>query len=129
MASMSASGRRTDRDIRESMIRLPEEKPLYRIIVQDLCWILFHDTEGVLRSACWRKYSKLPLRRIRNRTPRRFRISYMYGGILTVIPEWIRNDCRPAKAEVAKVIGTGVHQAFAWFPDIEFEYRIANTQI
>jgi len=181
MENMSASRRRTDRDIRESLIRLLEEKPLHRITVQDLCHeaeinratfyryyediyalydavtqsffrqlfvdvserysserngavrlhrsveealdliesrknlcrILFNDTDSVFAFRLLQEIQKIAAQENPETDPlRRMRISYMCGGILTVILEWIRNDCSPAKAEVARVIETGVHQAF-----------------
>lgn len=178
---MSASKRRTDRDIRESLIRLLEEKPLHRITVQDLCHeaeinrttfyryyediyalydavtqgffrqlfvdiskkysseksdavrlrrsveealdliekrknlcrILFNDTDRVFAFRLLQEIQKIAAQEHpETDSLRRMRISYMCGGILTVILEWIRNDCTPDKKDVASVIEVGVHQAF-----------------
>ena len=181
MEKMSAVRKRTDREIRESFLRLLEEKPLKKITVQDicteaeinratfyryyrdvyalydaitqrffkelftdivsrqlnictgnlrlkqgvrdaldlieqqkiLCYTLIHDADSV--------FAFQLLNNIREAIATEnsiageadnLRISYMCGGIFSVILEWIRNDCKPGKETVAQIIELGVRQTF-----------------
>ena len=179
MTEMSAVRRRTDRVIREGLLKLLEEKPLNKITVQDLC----QETE-INRATFYRYYTDIYalydaithsfldelFTNIVNRQPKkgkgknrlhqgvmdaldliehqkslcyklfqeedhafafwlvkkirevvtveanedsefnRLRITYMCGGILSIVLEWIRNDCKPEKEIVAQVVETGLRQ-------------------
>ncbi len=101
-------GTETDRlqkSVREALVRMEQQK--------SLCRTLFHDSEGLFSTQLLDKIREVataengPADAHRN-----LRISYMCGGILRVVLDWLRNDCRPERETVAQVIEHGVHRAF-----------------
>lgn len=181
MEKMSAARRRTDRVIRESFLKLLEEKPLNSITVQDLCaeaevnrttfyryytdvyalydsitksffdrlftdivnrqmqinekkdriylgvrdalvlieqqkslcYKLFHDVDSTFSFHLLNKIREIASAENGALSETEsLRISYMCGGTLSVILEWIRNDCKLEKETVAQVIECGVRETF-----------------
>lgn len=77
-----------------------------------LCYLLFHDVDSLFTYKLLREIQEVVSSEAdRNDALTRLRVSYMCGGILTVIMEWIQDGCSVEKESIAQVIENGVFQA------------------
>ena len=78
---------------------------------KSLCYLLFHDVDSLFTYKLLREIQAAVSSEADQKDAlTRLRVSYMCGGILTVIMEWIRDGCRAEKEAIAQVIETGVLQ-------------------
>lgn len=94
---------RLQQGVRDALVLIEQQK--------SLCYRLFHDVDSAFGLHLLNKIREvIATENGALSEAGSLRISYMCGGILSVILEWIRNDCQPEKETVAQVIERGVRE-------------------
>ena len=94
---------RVQQGVRAALVLIEQQK--------SLCYRLFHDVDSAFSFHLLNKIREVVAQEKGALSETEsLRISYMCGGILSVILEWSRNDCQLEKETVAQVIEHGVRE-------------------